>query len=116
MDRDEFKRICVERIGEDKEYSSLMLDRFVFASFEAERLQGEIEADQRSTIKHTNKAGHTNEASSPKVRMWVLYSQEANKLGQLLGLVPTAKVGRPSKSENKTKGGFDTTTPMAIAK
>lgn len=114
MDKDKFREICLEKLGEETEYSLPMLERFVFATYEAKRIQEEI-AGGPVTIQHTNKADHTNEASNPKVRMWLLYSQEANKLGQLLGLIPTGKVGRPSKSESK-KGGFDTTTPMAIAK
>ena len=115
MEKEDFRRVCLERLGEDTEYSLPMLERFIFATYEAKRLQEEIEGGQ-ATIQHTNKAGHTNEASSPKVRMWLVYSQEANKLGQLLGLIPTGKVGRPSKSESKAKGGFDTTTPMKVAK
>ena len=113
MNRDDFKKTCLDILGEGTEYSLPMLDRFVFATFEAQRLQNEIADDAAATIKHTNKAGHTNEASSPKVRMWVLYSQEANKLGQLLGLIPTAKVGRPAKIEKKK--GFDLSNKMKVA-
>lgn len=116
MEKDKFREICLERLGEETEYSLPMLERFIFATYEAKRLQEAIEQESAATIQHTNKAGHTNEASSPKVRMWVVYSQEANKLGQLLGLIPTGKVGRPSKSESKAKSGFDTTTPMKLAK
>lgn len=91
----------------DAKYYLPVLQRYVFVTYEAERLAKEL-AEESATIEHTNKAGHTNPASSPKVRMFALYSEQATKLAATLGLNLVApKVGRKAK----TKKGFELTKP-----
>lgn len=85
-----------ERHGEAKFYL-IPLKMYVKALMTANKLLQEISQEQ-TTIQHTNKAGATNEASSPKVRMWALYSEQAMKWGKDLGLnLHQAKPGRPAK-------------------
>lgn len=111
MNKDVFRAECLKRLGEGAEYSLPMLDSFVFATVKAAELEAELEGEG-AVIEHTNKANATNPASSPKVRMWALYREQANKLGQMLGLIPTAKVGRPAEVK---KTGFKLDGKMKVA-
>lgn len=75
------------------------LERYVKATFKAGALLDEI-MDEEATIKLTNHTGHTNDASSPKVRMFALFNEQAMKLGKDLGLnLHQGKAGRPSKKK-----------------
>src|SRR5688500_2704166 len=87
-----------ERHGVAKFYL-IPLKMYVKALMTADKLLQEI-ADEEATIQHTNKAGATNQASSPKVRMWALYSEQAMKWGKDLGLnLHQGKAGRPVKKK-----------------
>jgi hypothetical protein len=90
-----------------------MLDDYVFATFKARQLAQELE-DEDATVKIAPrlKGKKDGEHSNPKVRMWALYREQANKLGQILGLLPTSKVGRPSKAKKK---GFNLGSDMKVA-
>ncbi len=111
MDEVKFRGECLKKLGDSTEYSLPMLDSFVFATMKAAELEEELKGES-AVIEHTNKANATNPASSPKVRMWALYREQANKLGQMLGLIPTAKVGRPAQV---TKTGFKLDGKMKVA-
>lgn len=111
MDEVDFRAKCLEKLGQGTEYSLPMLDSFVFATMKAAELERELKGEG-AVIEHTNKANATNPASSPKVRMWALYREQANKLGQMLGLIPTAKVGRPAEVK---KTGFKLDSKMKVA-
>lgn len=88
----------------EAEYYLPMLKRYVQTTFKAQAILDEI-MEEAVTVEHTNKADHTNEASSPKARMYALFNEQAMKLGKELGLsLSTAKVGRPSKAKKK---GFE---------
>lgn len=112
MDELKFRAECLKKLGDGTEYSLPMLDSFVFATVQAAKLEQELK-DEEAVIQHTNKANATNQASSPKVRMWALYREQANKLGQMLGLIPTAKVGRPAETAKK---GFKLDGKMSVSK
>ena len=116
MDENEMYRECLQilqaRHG-DAKYYLVPLRAYVKATIKAETLLDQVLSDE-ATIQHTNKAGHTNNASNPKVRMWALFNEQAMKLGKDLGLnLHQGKVGRPAKS--KEKKGFDL-GPMKVAK
>lgn len=110
---DECLKTLKSRHGET-EYYLVQLEMYVKATLKAKSLLDEI-MDEDPIIQHTNKADHTNPASSPKVRMWALFNEQSMKLGKDLGLnLHTAKAGRPSK---KKKAGFDLgKSPLAVAK
>ena len=88
-----------------------ILERYVFASMKASQMADEI-AQEPLTVKHTNNKSKTNEASSPKARMFVFFSREAAALAKELGLSPAAarmmKVDKP-----KTKTVFNCTSRNA---
>lgn len=88
------------------------LRRYVLTVFKAEETLTEIMDDDAVTIKHTNKTGHTNDASSPKVRMFALFNEQAMKLAKELGL--SMSNARPAKVVKKKKG-FDAPGKMKIA-
>lgn len=98
------------RHGDTKHYL-VPLKMYVQALKKAEALLEEIMGED-TTVQHTNKADHTNQASSPKVRMWALFNEQAMKLGKDLGLnLHQGKAGRPAKK----KKGFDTGSKMKVA-
>jgi hypothetical protein len=83
----------------DVRYYLVSLDMYVKATIKAQTLLDEI-LDTEVTVQHTNKASKTNEASSPKVRMWALFNEQAMKLGKDLGLnLHQGKAGRPAKKK-----------------
>lgn len=93
-----------ERHGSAKFYL-VPLRMYVKALMTADKLLQEI-ADEEATIQHTNKLGAVNPASSPKVRMWALYSEQAMKWGKDLGLnLHQGKAGRPTKKKKDFRGG-----------
>jgi hypothetical protein len=89
-----------------------MLDRYVFLTMKAERLAEKI-ADEEVIIQHTNKADHTNEASSPRWRMYLALNKEAIALGRELQLSP-ASVPK-IKEKKKGKKSWDLTGKMKAA-
>jgi hypothetical protein len=76
------------------------LESYVFAVFQRKALMESLRPKTTGSINHTNKAGHTNKASDPDVRMFALYNEQAMKLNKSLGLqLVMPKVGVKSKSE-----------------
>jgi len=94
----------------DTNHYLIPLKMYVRALVKADKLLSEI-LNEDATIQHTNKAGHTNDASSPKVRMWALFNEQSMKLGKDLGLnLHQSKAGRPAKKKK------DFGSAMKIAK
>jgi len=95
---------CLEQLkarhGDTKHYL-IPLKMYCRSLVKADKLLAEI-LDEDTTIQHTNKAGHTNDASSPKVRMWALFNEQSMKLGKDLGLnLHQGKAGRPAKKKKE---------------
>lgn len=83
----------------DGTFYLIPLKMYVKATLKAAALLDEI-LDEEVTVSHTNKVKATNEASSPKVRMWALFNEQSMKLGKDLGLnLHQAKAGRPTKKK-----------------
>ena len=87
------------------------LDRYVTITAKLAKLNSEL-VDEEVAVKHTNKAGHENEASSPKWRMFIYLNKEANALAKDLGLTPATAPKAVAKK--KEKGVFD--LGMRVAK
>jgi hypothetical protein len=81
-------------------------------TMKAEKLAEKI-ADEEVIIQHTNKADHTNEASSPKWRMYLALNKEAIALGKELQLSP-ASVPK-IKEKKKGKKSWDLSGKMKAA-
>lgn len=98
MNKEEFRQCCFDILGDDAKLYSVLVDDYVFATFKARELAEELE-DEGATVKIAPrlKGKPDSEHSNPKIRMWALYREQANKLGQLLGLLPQAKPGRKPK-------------------
>ena len=113
MDKDRFKRSCLEKLGDSAEYYLPMVESYVFSTFKAFELEQEL-ADESVTIKIAPrlKGKPDSEHSNPKVRMWALYREQANKLGASLGLLPTSKGAEIKKPGKK---GFNTDGKMKVA-
>lgn len=89
-----------------------MLERYVTLTAKLAQLNVGIVGDEVE-VEHTNKADHTNKATSPKWRMFLLLNKEASQLAKDLQLTPgTAPT---VQDKGKKKKGFDL-TPMKIAK
>ena len=112
MDKDAFLDLCLKRLGEHAEDYLPMVQDYVFATYKARELAEEL-GDAQATVKIAPrlKGKPDSEHSNPKVRMWALYREQANNLGKMLGLIPTAKVGRPSEK----KKGFNHDNKMKVA-
>lgn len=96
------------RHGDTKHYL-VSLQMYVKATIKAWQLLEEITGEE-VVIKHTNKANNTNDASSPKVRMWALFNEQSMKLGKDLGLnLHQAKAGRPAKKKKDFGAGMRVT-------
>ena len=103
--------VLKERHGDAKFYF-VELETYVFTVYQRIALMEVLKGSKAATIEHTNKAGHTNPASDPTVRMFALYNEQAMKLCKALGLqLVTPKVGRKAK----TRKGFNTETKMKVA-
>jgi hypothetical protein len=86
------------------------LERYVTVTAKLSELNAEL-VDAEVTVEHTNKAGHTNKATSPAWRMFLALNDEANKLAAHLKLSPaTAPV-----VEGKAKKGFNLDGKMKVA-
>lgn len=98
MTKEEFRQCCFDMLGDDAKLYSVLVDDYVFATFKARELAEELEGED-ATVQLTPrlKGRPANEHSNPKIRMWALYREQANKLGQLLGLLPQSKPGRKPK-------------------
>ena len=106
-ERDAFYKDCLgilkEKYGDSTFYLP-QLDMYVTATLKAAQLMGEI-AVEGTTVQHTNKSGHTNNAENPKVRLFKMMNEQAMKLGKDLGLSNISKV-RKTVVKDSTKRGF----------
>jgi P27 family predicted phage terminase small subunit len=109
---DQCLEVMMSRPGFNELYLPF-LERYVFASMQAARLADEIEKESL-TVKHTNNKSKTNEATSPKVRVFALLNKEAIELARELGLSPASAFKMRFDKAKKQKG-FDLTS-MRIAK
>lgn len=111
MDKDAFLERCLKRLGDSAEDYLPMVQDYVFATYKARELAEQLgEAEATVKIAPRLKGKPDSEHSNPKVRMWALYREQANKLGVMLGLVPS-KVGRPPEA----KKGFKLDGKMKVA-
>jgi hypothetical protein len=81
-----------------------MLERYVLISMKAAKLGTDI-VDDEVTVDHTNKVKATNQATSPKWRMFILLNKEASALARELKLSPVS--APPKAAAKKEKKGFD---------
>lgn len=77
-----------------------ILKQYVFKLQAAEKVMDEINSEAVA-VEHTNKAGHTNKATSPKWRMFLELTRSAAALAKDLQLNPATS---PEKSKKKMKG------------
>lgn len=89
-----------------------ILERYVFVTMKMARISEQI-SDQEAVVQHTNKAGHTNEATSPHWRMYLALNKEAIALGKELKLSPASAPPVTAKPEKKK--GFDLSGGMKVA-
>ncbi len=112
---EDFYNDCLAELKSRTNYTEAfipLLERYVTMTAKLSKLNGEI-IDEEVTVQHTNKADHTNTATSPKWRMFLALNREAILLADKLKLSPaTAPV---ESSKKKDKKGFDL-TPMKVAK
>jgi hypothetical protein len=109
-----FYNDCLAELKARDNYSPTwipQLDRYVTMVSKLAKLNSEI-IDEEVVINHTNKADHTNKATSPKWRMFILLNKEANQLAGELGLSPASAPKITKKPEKKS---FDL-SPMKVAK
>jgi hypothetical protein len=98
---------CLSELKSRDDFSDAyipMLRRFVFITIQANKLGADI-AQEEVTVSHTNKVGATNQATSPKWRMYLLLGKESSALARELRLSP---VNAPAGSRKREKKGFDT--------
>lgn len=104
---DDFYQTCLRELKDRNDYTDAylpMLERYVTITNKLGALNSEI-VDEEVIVNHTNKSDHTNQASSPKWRMFLALNSEANKLAKDLKLSP---ISAPRSSERKKeKKGFD---------
>ena len=91
-----------------------LLSQYVFALQQSEKLADEI-ATEGATILFTNKAGHTNTMSNPKVRMFDTLNNSAVRIARELGLTPKARKALKLSSGKAKAKGFNLDGKMKIA-
>ena len=89
-----------------------LLDRYVTLTAMLVKLNLAI-VDDEIAIEHVNRAGHKNEVTSPKWRMFLHLNKEANMLARELGLSPSTA---PVKDHKAAIGVFDLSDNLKIAK
>lgn len=103
--------VLKERHGDSKFYLA-ELETYVFTVFQRQALMDNLKPKKTGAVDHTNKAGYTNKASDPEVRMFALYNEQCMKLCKSLGLQLVApKVGRKTKKGK----GFNLESKMKVA-
>jgi hypothetical protein len=80
-----------------------MLERYVTLTALLSKLNAEI-VDEQVVVEHTNKANNKNQASSPKLRMFLALDSQANALARELKLSPATA---PVVTKKDKKKGFD---------
>lgn len=114
IDRD-FYKTCLSQLKERPDYTDAylpILERYVFVTMKVARLAEQI-SDEEVTVEHTNKADHTNQATSPKWRMFLALDIQAGNLAKQLRLNPIS--APPTAGKKKKKTGFDLTGKMKVA-
>lgn len=110
---DDFYNKCLAELKSRQNYTDAFLpqlERYVTITAKLSKLNSDL-IDEEITVEHTNKAGHKNEVTSPKWRLFISLNDEANKLAAHLKLSPaTAPV-----KEQKGKKGFDLSNNMKVA-
>lgn len=101
---DEFYTKCLSELRSRDNYTDAflpLLDRYVTLTIKLSELNTEI-VDEVVVVQHTNKASKTNDATSPKWRMFLSLNIEANKLARQLRLCPDS--APKSLAKEKPKG------------
>lgn len=114
-DFNEFYEKCLAELMSRPNFSDSflpILDRYVTITHKLNELNTQI-VDQEITVEHTNKNSHTNKATSPSWRMFLLLNREATLLANELKLTPKSA---PVKEAKDKKKGFDLSPSMAVAK
>ena len=105
-ENDDFFQRCLSELKARDNYTDAflpLLQRYVTLTAMLTKLNIGI-IEEEAIIEFTNKAGHTNQATSPKWRMFVLLNKEANQLARQLKLCPESA---PRKDMPRAKKGFD---------
>jgi hypothetical protein len=112
---DDFYNQCLAELRGRSNYSEAfipILERYVTITAKLSKLNSEI-VDEEVTVQHTNKADHTNQATSPKWRMFLALNREACMLADKLKLSPATAPSEAGK--NKPKKGFNLGGEMKVA-
>lgn len=112
---DDFYNTCLADLKARANYTDAflpMLERYVTLTAKLSKLNSEI-VDEELTVDHTNKAGKTNQVSSPSWRMFLSLNREASTLAKELGLSPIS--APKNDGGKKEKKGFDLTGKMKVA-
>lgn len=112
---DDFYILCLKELMSRPDWSEAyipLLERYVTITNKLTKLNTDI-IDKDVIVEHTNKAGHTNDATAPDWRMFIMLNREANALAKELKLSPiSAPVGMGKTDKKK---GFDLGKTMKVA-
>lgn len=86
-----------------------MLQRYVTLTAMLRKLNVGI-VEEEMVIDYVNKAGHKNEMTSPKWRMFLMLNKEATALARELRLSP---ISAPVQVKEEEDEGFDTSLKIA---
>lgn len=103
---EDFYNKCLAELKARANYSDAflpILERYVTITAKLSKLNSEI-VDEEITVQHTNKAGKTNEATSPAWRMFLALNREALMLADKLKLSPS---NAPVSEKGQKKKGFE---------
>lgn len=103
---DDFYGQCLSELKARANWSESfipILDRYVIITNKLSDLTAQI-VDEQITVEHTNKNSHTNKATSPHWRMFLLLNREATLLGNELKLTPKSA---PILEVKEKKKGFE---------
>lgn len=106
---------CLTELKSRNDYTDAylpILERYVLVTMKAASVGAEI-VEEEVVVDHTNKAKQTNQASSPKLRMFFELNNHANILATQLRLSPNS--APPNSAKKKEKKGFDLTGNMKVA-
>ena len=90
-----------------------LLERYVFVTKKIAEVQEQMAAAD-ATVKHTNNKEHTNEATNPLIRIFVILNKESLSLAKELELTPAAMKGVKVEAKPDAKKGFET-GPMRVS-
>ncbi len=101
---DDFYNKCLAELKGRPNYTDAflpVLDRYVTITSKLAQLNTAI-VDEEITVSHTNKANNTNQATSPKWRMFLALNKEALALADQLKLTPKSAPVSERKPDKKT--------------